>query len=287
MSARPAGARVRCAAPGQDGYCLLDGRPRHGPMSDPMGGDRTSDRHAACRQACRTDERPTPAGRLRLAGPDERPAPPACRHTACRTPTSDPRQPACRHTACRTRRATRASRLVAIRLAGPRRATRPPAWLAARLADPAPPACRPACPTSDSHQRLARTRLAGPGELAPAACRPACPSRGLSPGLPDRRLARRPEPLRRLGRRRTPRLDDPPPARPCSGRSDVTVDPLRRCWCGNDKGHPKVAFVERMSGGVLLSHAVTRAVPSALRGLASGFGMEPGVSLSLWPPKLY
>src|SRR5689334_18552202 len=42
-----------------------------------------------------------------------------------------------------------------------------------------------------------------------------------------------------------------------------------------------------MSGGVLLSHAVTRAVPSALRGLASGFGMEPGVSLSPWPPKLY
>ena len=43
----------------------------------------------------------------------------------------------------------------------------------------------------------------------------------------------------------------------------------------------------KMSGGVLLSHAVTRAVPSALRGLASGFGMEPGVSLSLWPPKHY
>ena len=42
-----------------------------------------------------------------------------------------------------------------------------------------------------------------------------------------------------------------------------------------------------MSGGVLLSHPVTRAVPSALKGLASGFGMEPGVSPSLWPPKLY
>ena len=33
-----------------------------------------------------------------------------------------------------------------------------------------------------------------------------------------------------------------------------------------------------MFGGVLLSHPVTRAVPSALRGLASGFGMGPGVS---------
>src|SRR5579875_2438472 len=40
----------------------------------------------------------------------------------------------------------------------------------------------------------------------------------------------------------------------------------------------------RMSGGVLLSHAVARAVPSALKGLASGFGMGPGVSPSLWPP---
>ena len=45
--------------------------------------------------------------------------------------------------------------------------------------------------------------------------------------------------------------------------------------------------LERMSGGVLLSHAVTHAVPSALKGLASGFGMGPGVSLSTWPPKLY
>ena len=43
----------------------------------------------------------------------------------------------------------------------------------------------------------------------------------------------------------------------------------------------------KMFGGVLLSHAVTRAVPSAQKGLASGFGMEPGVSPSPWPPKLY
>ena len=31
-------------------------------------------------------------------------------------------------------------------------------------------------------------------------------------------------------------------------------------------------------GGVLLSHTLPSAVPSALLGLASGFGMEPGVS---------
>jgi hypothetical protein len=33
-----------------------------------------------------------------------------------------------------------------------------------------------------------------------------------------------------------------------------------------------------MSGGVLLSHTVPGAVPSALVGLTSGFGMGPGVS---------
>jgi hypothetical protein len=38
---------------------------------------------------------------------------------------------------------------------------------------------------------------------------------------------------------------------------------------------------EKVFGGDLLSHTVPRAVPSALKGLASGFGMEPGVSPSL------
>ncbi len=47
------------------------------------------------------------------------------------------------------------------------------------------------------------------------------------------------------------------------------------------------ALSEKMSGGVLLSHAVSHAVPSALKGLTSGFGMGPGVSPSLWPPKHY
>ena len=43
----------------------------------------------------------------------------------------------------------------------------------------------------------------------------------------------------------------------------------------------------KKSGGVLVSHEVPLAVPSAQRGLTSGFGMGPGVSLSLWPPKHY
>src|SRR5205809_8144841 len=52
-------------------------------------------------------------------------------------------------------------------------------------------------------------------------------------------------------------------------------------------GEPNDPRLQDVSGDVLLSHAVARAVPSALRGLASGFGMGPGVSLSLWSPKLY
>ena len=39
-----------------------------------------------------------------------------------------------------------------------------------------------------------------------------------------------------------------------------------------------------LSGDVLLSHALASAVPSALVGLASGFGMCPGVSPPLWSP---
>ena len=53
-------------------------------------------------------------------------------------------------------------------------------------------------------------------------------------------------------------------------------------------GHENVApYREILSDDVLLSHTIASAVPSALRGLASGFGMGPGVSLSLWPPKHY
>lgn len=52
----------------------------------------------------------------------------------------------------------------------------------------------------------------------------------------------------------------------------------------HEMGHPEVCY---MSGDVLVSHMVSHAVPSALRGLTSGFGMEPGVSLSPWSPKLY
>ena len=56
----------------------------------------------------------------------------------------------------------------------------------------------------------------------------------------------------------------------------------QRAGAGNARcGPPSVwgaAACVVVSGGVLLSHEVPLAVPSALSGLASGFGMGPGVS---------
>ena len=42
---------------------------------------------------------------------------------------------------------------------------------------------------------------------------------------------------------------------------------------------------QKKPGGDLLSHTVSRAVPSALRGLTAVFGMGTGVSLSPKPPE--
>jgi hypothetical protein len=46
-----------------------------------------------------------------------------------------------------------------------------------------------------------------------------------------------------------------------------------------------VRAFERFSGGVLLSHTVAHAVPSALKSLTAVFGMGTGVTSSLSPPK--
>ena len=43
--------------------------------------------------------------------------------------------------------------------------------------------------------------------------------------------------------------------------------------------------LEYKDGGDLLSHTVSRAVPSALKSLTSVFGMGTGGASSLWPPK--
>lgn len=49
-------------------------------------------------------------------------------------------------------------------------------------------------------------------------------------------------------------------------------------WCG------AWLVLSGLCGGVLLSHPLAWAVPSACGGLTSGFGMGPGVSLQPWPP---
>jgi hypothetical protein len=48
---------------------------------------------------------------------------------------------------------------------------------------------------------------------------------------------------------------------------------------------PKRLLDFKNLGGVLLSHAVPRAVPSALKSLTAVFGMGTGVSSSPLPPK--
>ena len=82
-----------------------------------------------------------------------------------------------------------------------------------------------------------------------------------------------------------PRACRPSPV--CRSRSWLDADQATLAWVLHLPGNALRATRERvtlngkMSGGVLLSHAVARAVPSAQKGLASGFGMGPGVSLSL------
>jgi hypothetical protein len=50
--------------------------------------------------------------------------------------------------------------------------------------------------------------------------------------------------------------------------------------------HQEAGFLlENKSGGVLLSHAVTHVVPSALQGLTTEFGMGSGVTPAVWPPE--
>ena len=44
--------------------------------------------------------------------------------------------------------------------------------------------------------------------------------------------------------------------------------------------------IKKSPGSDLLSRPLSRAVPSALEGLASVFGMGTGVSPPLWPPGL-
>ena len=66
-----------------------------------------------------------------------------------------------------------------------------------------------------------------------------------------------------------------------------------RAWAGEKRGTPREPVGARPggtvsceSGGALLSHTLSGAVPSPCRALASGFGMGPGVSPWPWPPQI-
>jgi len=55
--------------------------------------------------------------------------------------------------------------------------------------------------------------------------------------------------------------------------------------CGKKKEARQIRRApEESPGNVLLSHAVAHAVPSALKGLTTVFGMGTGVAPSLWSP---
>ena len=73
---------------------------------------------------------------------------------------------------------------------------------------------------------------------------------------------------------RCPAVDARQPSTWIGEKKTPGQDPGMQKW-----GRPKATPLPQcMSGGVLLSHNLSVAVPSALKGLTSGFGMGPGVS---------
>ena len=68
--------------------------------------------------------------------------------------------------------------------------------------------------------------------------------------------------------------------------------PPARAWRGETRNPPGARRGSTggnrivWSGGALLSHTLSGAVPSPCRALASGFGMGPGVSPWPWPPQI-
>ena len=81
---------------------------------------------------------------------------------------------------------------------------------------------------------------------------------------------------------------------PVPGGPGCVVRPARpRARGGKKRGTPREPVGARPggtvsceSGGALLSHTLSGAVPSPCRALASGFGMGPGVSPWPWPPQI-
>ena len=82
------------------------------------------------------------------------------------------------------------------------------------------------------------------------------------------------------------------PARRPRGMRGCVVRPRPRARGGKTRNPPGAqgarpgGTVSCESGGALLSHTLSGAVPSPCRALASGFGMGPGVSPWPWPPQI-
>ena len=211
---------------------------------------------------------PVPGRPSRLAGrwvPDPvRASPPA----ACRAPVPERRSPlAGRRSPLRGRRS-----LLSGRDAGSRRP---------RVADPAP--CPAAGPPSRPLAGFVRPEAApprDPGWLRDRGlegARPPAPLAGRPPaGRPERSGCAWLSFTRRI-------LPEPAPGAHATGHSQVRNHNL--AGSGNDEAPPQGRRFVKSLGGDLLSHPASRAVPSALEGLTSGFGMGPGVSPPLWPPK--
>ncbi len=135
-----------------------------------------------------------------------------------------------------------------------------------RTPNHAPSACRlatlPRRWVSRAHRR---GKACAPPACAPPACAPPASQllRGPARRPPQHHARRGPQSLvRRAAHDRCPSRLPPPSKEPARTR-DTTVSSLRpdKRMRATPTG---MALIERMSGGVLLSHAVTRAVPSAL-----------------------
>ena len=211
---------------------------------------------------------PVPGRPSRLAGrwvPDPgRASPPA----ACRAPVPERRSPlAGRRSPLRGRRS-----LLSGRDAGSRRP---------RVAEPAP--CPAAGPPSRPLAGFVRPEAAPPRDPGWLRDRGLEGVRPPAP-LPGRPPAGRPERSGCAWLSFTTRiLPEPAPGAHATAYSRVRNHDL--AGSGNDEAPPQGRRFVRSLGGDLLSHPASRAVPSALEGLTSGFGMGPGVSPPLWPPK--
>ena len=207
--------------------------------------------------ACRA---PVPERRSPLAG---RRSPLAGRRSpasGCRVPVPDRRSLPGRCSPLRGRRS-----LLSGRDAGSRRP---------RVAEPAP--CPAAGPPSRPLSGFVRPEAApprDPGWLRDRGLegvRPPVP-------LPGRPPAGRPERSGCAWLSFTTRiLPEPAPGAHATGYSRVRNHDL--AGSGNDEAPPQGRRFVKSLGGDLLSHPASRAVPSALEGLTSGFGMGPGVS---------